>query len=134
MPELAGGIRAWELLRRPGITYLDVCGLLNRPPAPPEVAEQLDIEAKYAGYIAKQQAQVERFKQLEEKPLPEDADYLHIEGLSLESRQKLDAVRPDNLGQAGRITGVSPADIAVLLIWLRQKQEVGAPRENTKEK
>lgn len=130
MPELAGGIRAWELLRRPGITYADVCGVLKRPPAPPEVAEQLDIEAKYAGYIAKQQAQVERFKQLEEKPLPEDADYLHIEGLSLESRQKLDAVRPDNLGQAGRITGVSPADIAVLLIWLRQKQEVAAPKEN----
>ncbi len=134
MPELAGGIRAWELLRRPGITYADVCSLLNRPPAPPEVAEQLDIEAKYSGYIAKQQAQVERFKQLENKRLPEDADYLHIEGLSLESRQKLDAVRPDNLGQAGRITGVSPADIAVLLIWLRQKQEVAAPRENIKEK
>lgn len=130
MPELAGGIRAWELLRRPGITYTDVCALLKRTPAPPEVAEQLDIEAKYSGYIAKQQAQVERFKQLESKPLPEDADYLHIEGLSLESRQKLDAVRPDNLGQAGRITGVSPADIAVLLIWLRQKQEVAAPKEN----
>lgn len=130
MPELAGGIRAWELLRRPGITYTDVCALLKRTPAPPEVAEQLDIEAKYSGYIAKQQAQVERFKQLESKPLPEDADYLHIAGLSLESRQKLDAVRPDNLGQAGRITGVSPADIAVLLIWLRQKQEVAAPKEN----
>lgn len=132
MPELVGGIRAWELLRRPGITYADVCALLKRNPASPEVAEQLDIETKYSGYIAKQQVQVNRFKQLEEKPLPEDADYLHIEGLSLESRQKLDAVRPDNLGQAGRITGVSPADIAVLLIWLRQKQEVAAKKENSK--
>lgn len=132
MPELVGGIRAWELLRRPGITYADVCALLKRNPASPEVAEQLDIETKYSGYIAKQQVQVNRFKQLEEKPLPENADYLHIEGLSLESRQKLDAVRPDNLGQAGRITGVSPADIAVLLIWLRQKQEVAAKKENSK--
>lgn len=132
MPELVGGIRAWELLRRPGIIYADVCALLKRNPASPEVAEQLDIETKYSGYIAKQQVQVNRFKQLEEKPLPEDADYLHIEGLSLESRQKLDAVRPDNLGQAGRITGVSPADIAVLLIWLRQKQEVAVKKENSK--
>lgn len=124
MPELNGGIRAWELLCRPGISYADICGLLGCRPAPAEVAEQLDIAAKYAGYIAKQQAQVERFKQLEGKRLPPDADYLQIEGLSLEARQKLAAVKPDNLGQAGRITGVSPADIAVLLIWLRQKQEV----------
>ncbi|MBQ2887734.1 MAG: tRNA uridine-5-carboxymethylaminomethyl(34) synthesis enzyme MnmG [Firmicutes bacterium] len=118
-----GGIRAWELLRRPGIEYADICGLLDREPQPAEIAEQLDIEAKYSGYIAKQQAQVQKMKQLEGKRLPEDADYLHIEGLSLESRQKLAEVRPDNLGQASRITGVSPADIAVLLIWLRQKQE-----------
>lgn len=126
MPELSGGIRAWELLCRPGIIYADICGLLQREPCPAEVAEQLDIAAKYGGYIAKQQAQVEKFKQLEGRLLPPDADYLNIEGLSLEARQKLAAVRPDNLGQAGRITGVSPVDIAVLLIWLRQKQEVKA--------
>ena len=128
MPPLTGGIRAWELLCRPGIEYADICRLLNREPRTAEVAGQLDIEAKYAGYIAKQQAQVERFKQMEDKQLPADADYLKIEGLSLEARQKLDEVRPDNLGQAGRITGVSPADIAVLLIWLRQKQEVKPQR------
>lgn len=124
MPELSGGIRAWELLCRPGINYADICGLLDREQVPADVAEQLDVDAKYSGYIAKQQVQVEKFRQLEDKSLPPDADYLKIEGLSLEARQKLAAVKPDNLGQAGRITGVSPADIAVLLIWLRQKQEV----------
>lgn len=124
MPALSGGIRAWELLCRPQITYADICRLLEREPVAADVAEQLDIDAKYSGYITKQLAQVEKFRQLESKRLPHDIDYLSIEGLSLEARQKLDTVRPDNLGQAGRITGVSPADIAVLLIWLRQKQEV----------
>lgn len=126
MPQLNGGIRAWELLCRPGITYAQVCRLLNRTPVVADVAEQLDVDAKYAGYIAKQQIQVEKFRQLEGKRLPQNVDYLQIEGLSLEARQKLNEVKPDNLGQAGRITGVSPADIAVLLIWLRQKQEVKA--------
>ncbi len=126
MPQLNGGIRAWELLCRPGITYAQVCRLLNLTPVVADVAEQLDVDAKYAGYIAKQQIQVEKFRQLEGKRLPQNVDYLQIEGLSLEARQKLNEVKPDNLGQAGRITGVSPADIAVLLIWLRQKQEVKA--------
>lgn len=124
MPSLAGGIRAWELLCRPGITYKDICRLLSRPELTEDVVEQLDIDAKYAGYITKQLLQVEKFRQLESKRLPHNVDYLSIEGLSLEARQKLNDVKPDNLGQAGRITGVSPADIAVLLIWLRQKQEV----------
>lgn len=124
MPSLAGGIRAWELLCRPGITYKDICSLLSRPELTEDVVEQLDIDAKYAGYITKQLSQVEKFRQLEGKRLPHNVDYLSIEGLSLEARQKLNDVKPDNLGQAGRITGVSPADIAVLLIWLRQKQEV----------
>lgn len=123
MPPLNGGIRAWELLCRPKITYADICRLSGREQVAEDIAEQLDIEAKYAGYIAKQQQQVEKFRQLEGKKLPQGTDYLQIEGLSLEARQKLNAVQPDNLGQAGRITGVSPADIAVLLIWLRQRQE-----------
>lgn len=123
MPPLQGGIRAWELMRRPGIGYEEICGLLGHRPAAPEVAEQLDIEAKYAGYIAKQQEQVAKFAKLESKRLPEGVDYSGIEGLSLEARQKLNQVQPENLGQAGRIGGVSPADIAVLLVWLRQKQE-----------
>jgi tRNA uridine 5-carboxymethylaminomethyl modification enzyme len=133
MQPISGGIRAWELLKRPGIVYSDICSVLQREPVAAEVAEQLDIEAKYAGYIKKQLAQVERFRHLESKRLPANADYLHIEGLSMESRQKLAAVQPENLGQAGRITGVSPADIAVLLVWLRQKQEDGTDKANIKE-
>ncbi len=125
MPPLDQGIRAWELLRRPGVTYAAICRILGRTPAEPEVAEQLDIEAKYDGYIKKQLAQVERAKNLENKPLPGGTDYTAISGLSLEARQKLTAIQPENVGQAGRITGVSPADIAVLLVWLRQKQESG---------
>lgn len=125
MPSLQGGIRAWELLRRPGISYREICGLLGREPARHEVAEQLDIEAKYAGYIEKQQEQVAKFAKLEGRRLPSQVDYSRIEGLSLEARQKLNQVQPENLGQAGRIGGVSPADIAVLLVWLRQKQEEG---------
>lgn len=116
---LASNIRAWELMKRPGVDYQQICLMLNRQPQPREVAEQLDIEAKYSGYIKKQQEQVERFAKLENKKLPPDVDYLQIDGLSLEARQKLNEVQPENLGQAGRITGVSPADIAVLLVWLR---------------
>lgn len=118
-PALSSNIRAWELLKRPEVDYHQVCRLLGREPQSREIAEQLDIEAKYAGYIKKQQEQVARFTKLENKKLPPDLDYSKIEGLSLEARQKLAAIRPDNLGQAGRITGVSPADIAVLLIILK---------------
>ena len=130
MPPSDQGIRAWELLRRPGVNYADICRILGRTPAAAEVAEQLDITAKYDGYIKKQLAQVERARALESKPLPTGTDYTAISGLSLEARQKLTDIQPENLGQAGRITGVSPADIAVLLIWLRQKQEVGHHPEN----
>lgn len=130
MPQLDQGIRAWELLRRPGINYAALCRILGHTPAPAEIAEQLDIEAKYDGYIKKQLAQVERAKALESKPLPTGTDYTAISGLSLEARQKLTAIQPENLGQAGRITGVSPADIAVLLVWLRQKQEQRPLSEN----
>lgn len=117
--QLAANIRAWELMKRPGVDYQQICYMLERTPQPREIAEQLDIEAKYAGYIKKQQEQVERFAKLEGKKLPANVDYLKIDGLSLEARQKLNTVQPENLGQAGRITGVSPADIAVLLVWLR---------------
>ena len=117
--QLASNIRAWELMKRPGIDYQQICFMLGRMPQPREIGEQLDIEAKYAGYIKKQQEQVERFAKLEGKKLPANVDYLKIDGLSLEARQKLNTVQPENLGQAGRITGVSPADIAVLLVWLR---------------
>ena len=84
-----------------------------------QITETVEIDAKYAGYIVKEQEQIEKAKKLEEKLLPEDIDYLKMEGLRLEARQKLDKIRPKNLGQAGRISGVSPADIAVLMVYLK---------------
>ena len=83
------------------------------------VREQVEITVKYEGYIRRQQRQVEEFEQLEKHALPEDMDYSGIQGLRLEAREKLSAVRPLNLGQASRISGVSPADIGALMIWLQ---------------
>ncbi|MBQ6980442.1 MAG: tRNA uridine-5-carboxymethylaminomethyl(34) synthesis enzyme MnmG [Clostridia bacterium] len=84
-----------------------------------QIMDTVEIDAKYAGYLVKEQEQIEKAKKLEEKLLPEDIDYLKMEGLRLEARQKLDKIRPKNLGQAGRISGVSPADIAVLMVYLK---------------
>ena len=83
-----------------------------------EILDTVEIDAKYEGYLAKGLEQIEKAKRLEEKLLPEDIDYLSIGGLRLEARQKLDKIRPKNLGQAGRISGVSPADVAVLMVYL----------------
>lgn len=116
------GISGWELLRRPELTYEDVTEIFGRSPAAPEIAEQVSIRAKYTGYIEKQRAQVEKFRKLEQKTLPTDIDYLSIRGISRESAEKLAAILPRSLGQAGRITGVSPADISVLLVWLEQNR------------
>lgn len=85
----------------------------------PQIVETVEIDAKYAGYIVKEQEQIDKAKKLEEKLLPDNIDYLKMEGLRLEARQKLDKIRPKNLGQAGRISGVSPADIAVLMVYLK---------------
>ena len=85
----------------------------------PQIIETVEIDAKYSGYIVKEQEQIDKAKKLEEKLLPADIDYLKMEGLRLEARQKLDKIRPQNLGQAGRISGVSPADIAVLMVYLK---------------
>ena len=85
-----------------------------------EIKETVEIDAKYSGYLVKGMEQIERAKKLEEKLLPDDIDYLKIEGLRLEARQKLDKIRPASLGQAGRISGVSPADIAVLMVYLKK--------------
>ncbi len=113
--------RLADLLRRPAVTY----GMLapfdpERPALPSAVTEQVQIQVKYAGYLARQQKQVEEFRRAETRLLPPDMDYGAIGGLRLEARQKLAAIRPLNIGQASRISGVSPADIAVLLIWLEQ--------------
>ncbi len=115
---IATGIKADELLRRPEIFYADLKNITEMPGLPYDVAEQVEIRIKYSGYIKRQSAQVEQFKKLESKKMPPDINYMDINGLRIEARQKLDAVRPASVGQASRISGVSPSDIAVLLIYL----------------
>ena len=90
----------------------------ERPSLSKSISDQVEIAIKYEGYISKQLAQIEQMRRLEKKLLPEDADYNAIEGLRLEAREKLSEIRPRSIGQASRISGVSPADISVLVIWL----------------
>ncbi len=112
-----------ELLRRPEITYEMLAPLdLNRKQLATDVIEQVEIEIKYEGYIVRQLQQVEHFKKLETKRIPDDIDYTQIASLRLEARQKLQAQRPINVGQASRISGVSPADISVLLVYLESRR------------
>lgn len=115
------GIHADELLKRPEITYAALEGEdTERKPLPRDVCEQVEISIKYEGYINRQMSQAKQFSKLENKRLPKDIDYKKIEGLRIEAMQKLDKIRPLSLGQASRISGVSPADIAVLMIYLKQ--------------
>ena len=115
--------RLADLLRRPQVTYEDIAPFdPERPGLPPAVTEEVEIQVKYAGYLQRQLKQVEEFKREESRRLPEDMDYGKVTGLRLEARQKLSEIRPVSIGQAGRISGVSPADIAVLLIYLEQRQ------------
>ena len=108
-----------DLLRRPQITYADLAPFdPARPELPHVVTEQAEIRLKYAGYIQRQLRQVAEMKKLEDRPLPPDLDYEAIGGLRLEARQKLAQIRPRNLGQASRVAGVSPADVAVLMVYL----------------
>ena len=116
--------RLADLLRRPQVCYEDIAPFdTQRPELPKAVTDEVEIQLKYAGYLARQQKQVEEFRKEEDRRLPEDLDYEAIGGLRLEARQKLSEIRPLSIGQAGRISGVSPADIAVLLIWLEQNRE-----------
>ena len=120
------GARLIDLLRRPQMTYRELMTFDSGAPALPEdVAEQVEISVKYEGYIRRQEKQVEELRQLEKHRLPPDMEYSHIQGLRLEAREKLAAVRPLDLGQASRISGVSPADIAALMIWLHTRTERG---------
>lgn len=117
--ELHTGTSLAELLRRPEMTYEMLAPLdPERPTLDAAVIEQVEIEIKYEGYIERQRQQVEHFKKLESRRLPADLDYTAIPSLRLEARQKLQKFRPENVGQASRISGVSPADISVLLVWL----------------
>ena len=117
---VADGARLIDLLRRPQVSYDDLRPFDPGAPALDKaVREQVEITVKYEGYIRRQQRQVEEFEQLEKHALPDDMDYSDIQGLRLEAREKLGAVRPLNLGQASRISGVSPADIGALMIWLQ---------------
>ena len=117
---VADGARLIDLLRRPQVSYDDLRPFDPGAPALDKaVREQVEITVKYEGYIRRQQRQVEEFEQLEKHALPDDMDYGGIQGLRLEAREKLGAVRPLNLGQASRISGVSPADIGALMIWLQ---------------
>ena len=113
------GVKLADLIRRPQVRYQDLAVVdTGRPDLPRDVWEQAEIQLKYAGYIQKQLDQVKQMKKLENKRLPEGTDYKLITGLRLEAQEKLNKVQPYNLGQAGRISGVTPADVTVLLIWL----------------
>ena len=121
---IAGRVSLAELLKRPQITYEDLAEIddTERPDLSYHEVVQLEVQIKYAGYIKKQMQQIERFKKLENKKLDESLDYTGIEGLRIEAVQKLNQMKPVSLGQASRISGVSPADINVLLIYLEKKR------------
>ena len=118
---LKSGTTIAELIRRPELTYEDLAPIdKERPELPWDVQEQVDINIKYEGYIRRQLKQVEQFKKLEAKKIPADLDYEKVGSLRIEARQKLEEYRPVSIGQASRISGVSPADISVLLVYLEQ--------------
>ena len=121
---ISAGIRLYELLKRPQISYSDMAEFdPERPALKYSIVNRLEIELKYSGYIKIQQEQIDKMRKLESKLLPSDVDYTSIKGLRLEAQEKLNKFKPLNVGQAGRISGVNPADISVLLIWLSGKGE-----------
>ena len=120
---VANSARLADLLRRPQVSYTDLAPFdLDRPDLPEAITNEVEIQIKYAGYLDRQQRQVEEFRKEESRLLPSDINYESITGLRLEARQKLSEIRPLSIGQAGRISGVSPSDIAVLLIYLEQQK------------
>ena len=119
----------YELLRRPDVDYAKLQESFNLPDLEPEVRQQVEISITYEGYIKKQLEQVEHMEKLEEKLLPEDIDYQQVPSLRDEGREKLAKIRPRSVGQASRISGVSPADISVLLVWLEQQRRIQDKKE-----
>ena len=123
-PPCPHGARLIDLLRRPRVGYADLAPFdPDRPALSREISGQVEISVKYQGYIDRQNRQVEELHKLEDRPLPPDVDYLSIQGLRLEARQKLDKIRPLNLGQASRVSGVSPADVTALMIYLEKVEK-----------
>ncbi|MDR2599549.1 MAG: tRNA uridine-5-carboxymethylaminomethyl(34) synthesis enzyme MnmG, partial [Oscillospiraceae bacterium] len=121
MPEATTGVSLAALLRRPGITYKDILFLDENPSnLSDSIQEQVEISIKYDGYIKRQERQLDELAKMENHIIPQDIDYNNLHGLRIEARQKLSVIRPQNLGQATRISGVSPADIAVLMIHLKK--------------
>ena len=122
--QITNGVKLSELLRRTEITYEKLKEIdEDRPKLDREVEEEVEIQVKYEGYIKLQEQQVEKFKKLEKKLLPNDINYSDLKGLRIEARQKLDKIKPESVGQASRISGVSPADVSVLLIYLEQMKK-----------
>ena len=122
--EITAGVRMIELLKRPQVDYTDLAEFdPGRPALKYSLVNKLEIKLKYSGYIKIQQEQIEKMRRLEEKKLPADLDYKMIKGLRLEAQEKLNKFRPLNVGQAGRISGVNPADVSVLLIWLASQEK-----------
>ena len=122
--QITNGVKLSELLRRTEITYEKLKEIdEDRPKLDREVEEELEIQVKYEGYIKLQEQQVEKFKKLEKKLLPNNINYSDLKGLRIEARQKLDKIKPESVGQASRISGVSPADVSVLLIYLEQMKK-----------
>ena len=133
---MSTGGRLEDLFRRPQLGYAALAPVdTGRPALDPFVAEQVEVELKYEGYLRRQQAAVEEQRRLEGRRLPPDTDYSGIPGLRLEAREKLARVRPGSIGQASRISGVSPADVSVLLVWLsaRDKTTAGSGAQAGKE-
>ncbi len=120
---LSTGCKIADLIRRPQLNYNNLAKFdINRPALPDDVCEQVEISIKYEGYISKQLAQIDMMNKLEEKKLPENTDYSLIRGLRLEAAEKLNKIQPVSIGQASRISGVSPADVSLLVVWLQQRK------------
>lgn len=120
---LSTGCKIADLIRRPQLNYNNLAKFdVNRPALPDDVCEQVEISIKYEGYISKQLAQIDMMNKLEEKKLPENTDYSLIRGLRLEAAEKLNKIQPVSIGQASRISGVSPADVSLLVVWLQQRK------------
>lgn len=127
--EVTTGVRLIDLLKRPQLSYEALSPVdMDRPELDANVIEQMEIEVKYEGYIKRQQSQIEQMRRLESKKLPPALDYSRLSGLRLEAQEKLNKIKPGNIGQASRISGVSPADISVLLIWLAQHKQTGGEK------